>query len=213
MPLQNRIDPAGAICSNPARGEFMGNRGGALHTADQRIVRVQKTKSWIICLTRFKGRRRKLMQPGRYTELFFLDEVSALAAGHRPCFECRRKDAIAFAEALGRSQNAKRLAAPAIDDLLVRERKRSADDSERVVNREAVSSLPDGAMVRLCETYYAVRGGKLLPWSFGGYGAPVDISTLTTTAAVYLATPPSTVAALLQGYRPVFHSRAWTPDA
>jgi len=212
MPLQNRVDPAGNICSVQARGEFMGNRGGALHNGDRRIVRTQKSRSWIICLTEFKGRHRALMQPGRYTELFFLDEVTALAAGHRPCFECRRKHAIAFSEALGLSRSEKRLSAPAIDQLLAPERRRDADAPERIIGQSAISSLPDGAMVRQGETYYAVRAGMLLPWSFSGYGAPVDISTFTT-AAVYLATPPSTVAALLQGYRPVFHSRAWTPDA
>ena len=210
MPLQNRVDPTGAICTNPARGEFMGNRGGALHNAERQIVRTQKTKSWIICLTEFKGWRRKLMQPGRYTELFFLDEVIALAAGHRPCFECRRKDAIAFAEALGRSLGAKRLSAPAIDDLLAPERKRSADSSERIVARSAVSSVPNGVMVRHGETHCAVRAGMLLPWSFGGFGAPVEANTVAASA-IYLATPPSTVAALRQGYHPVFHSRAWKP--
>lgn len=212
MALQNRVDPAGEICSNPARGEFMGNRGGALHTADQQIVRTQKTRSWIICMTEFKGRRRKLMQPGRYTELFFLDEVTALAAGHRPCFECRRKEAIAFAEALARDQGAEHLSAPAIDLLLAPERKRGADARERIIASSDIAALPDGAMIRQGETFYAVRAEMLLPWSFSGYGAPVEISTLTP-AAVYLVTPPSTVAALLQGYRPVFHSRAWTPDA
>lgn len=210
MPLQNRVDPTGAICTDPARGEFMGNRGGALHNAERQIVRTQKTKSWIICLTEFKGRRRKLMQPGRYTELFFLDEVTALAAGHRPCFECRRKDATAFAEALGRSLGAKRLSAPAIDDLLVPERQRGFDDPDRIIAPSAVAPLPDGAMIRQGETHYAVREGKLLPWSFGGYGAPVPFNTLTDTP-VYLNTPPSTLATLLQGYRPVFHSRAWRP--
>ena len=211
MTLQNRVDPAGNICSVDARGEFMGNRGGALHTADQRIVRTQKSRSWIICLTEFKGRRRKLMQPDRYTELFFLDEVTALAAGHRPCFECRRKDAHAFAEALGQSRGEKRLSAPAIDNLLAPERKNGRSSPERVVAQDEVASLPDGTMIRQGETHYAVRAGMLLPWSFGGYGAPVEAYTLTT-APVYLATPASTVAALRHGYLPVFHSHAWRPE-
>ena len=211
MALQNRVDPASNICSVQARGEFMGNRGGALHTADQRIVRTQKTKSWIICLAEFKGRRRALMQPGRYTELFFLDEVTALAAGHRPCFECRRKDALAFAEALGLSRGEKRLSAPAIDMLLAAERKSSADTPDRIIARSTIASLPDGAMIRQGETHYAVRGGVLLPWSFDGYDMPVEAETLTA-APIFLATPPSTVAALRQGYLPVFHSRAWRPE-
>ena len=195
---------------NPARGEFMGNRGGALHTADQRIVRTQKSRPWIICLTEFKGRSRKLMQPGRYTELFFLDEVTALAAGHRPCFECRRKDALTFAEALGLSRDEKRFSAPAMDMLLATERKQSANSPDRIIARNAITYLPDGAMIRQAETHYAVRAGMLMPWSFGGYGAPVAFSALAATP-VYLTTPPSTVAALRQGYRPVFHSHAWQP--
>lgn len=210
MPYQNRVDPAGHICVHPARGEFMGNRGGALHNADQRIIRRQKSRSWLVCVTEFKGRRRKLMQPNRYTELFFLDEVTALAAGHRPCFECRRKEALAFAEALGRSMGEEHLSAPAIDALLAPERKRTPDAPERMITLDAISALPDGAVIQQNGLYYALRGGRLLPWSFEGYGAPMDIDALSGES-IHLATPPSTVAALAHGYGPVFHSRAWTP--
>lgn len=188
----------------------MGNRGGALHSDDQRIVRTQKSKAWIICLTEFKGWKRELMQPGRYTELFFLDEVTALAAGHRPCFECRRKDALRFAEAIGRSQGTEPPKAPAMDKMLDAERRRSADDPARLLTPNAVAALPDGAMIRHGNRFHAVRGGMLLQWSFEGYGAPVGFETLTP-APIYLATPPSTVAALRQGYLPAFHSGAWKP--
>ncbi|MEM5471959.1 hypothetical protein WNZ14_09515 [Hoeflea sp. AS60] len=189
----------------------MGNRGGALHNDDQRIVRTQKSRAWIICLTEFKGWKRELMQPGRYTELFFLDEVTALAAGHRPCFECRRKEAVLFAEALGRSCGTVPPKAPVMDKMLAGERKRSADDPERMIGSNAVSSLPDGAMIRQGATYHAVRGGMLLPWSFEGYGGPLTVGSLDN-GGIYLATPLSTLGALSQGYRPVFHSRAWIPD-
>ena len=210
MGLQNRVDPGGAICFSPARGEFMGNRGGALHSDDQRIVRTQKSKAWIICLTEFKGWKRKLMQPGRYTELFFLDEVTALAAGHRPCFECRRKEALLFSEAFGRSQGTIRLKAPVMDTMLAAERKRGADDPQRIIRFTTVSSLPGGAMIRQAATYYAVREGMLLPWSFEGYRAPVAPSSLKDRP-IYLATPSSTLAALSHGYQPVFHSRVGSP--
>ena len=188
----------------------MGNRGGVLHSDDQRIVRTQKTRSWIICLTEYKGRKRKLMQPGLYTELFFLDEVTALAAGHRPCFECRRKDALAFAEAIGRGWSEGRPTAPTMDHLLDVERRRKADDPSRLLAASAVAALPDGTMIRQGDGFHAVRGGKLLPWCFDGYDAPVGYDTLTPDP-IYLATPPSTVAALRQGYLPAFHSRAWKP--
>jgi hypothetical protein len=210
MPLQNRVDPAGNFCIHPARGEFMGNRGGALHDADQRIVRHQKSRSWLVCVTEFKGRSRKLMQPNHYTELFFLDEVTALAAGHRPCFECRRQEALAFAEALGQSRGEERLSAPAIDAVLSPERKRKPDAPERVIALDAISSLPDGAMIEQGDIYFALRGGKLLPWSFEGYGGPVEIDALSRDQ-IHLATPPSTVAALDHGYHPAFHSQAWKP--
>ncbi|MET0192678.1 MAG: hypothetical protein ABW200_04810, partial [Hyphomicrobiaceae bacterium] len=99
MPLQNRVTPAGEIIATPHRGLMMGNRGGCFHRPDQTLkARRWATRQWIACLLDFKGRRRQLMQPNRYTELFFLDEATALAAGHRPCFECRRASATCFAE-------------------------------------------------------------------------------------------------------------------
>ena len=95
MPLQNRVTPTGEIIATTARGTMMGNRGGAFHTAAQTLThRRWKTKAWICCVIEFKGRHRVVMSPNRYTELFFLDEATALAAGHRPCFECRRADAV-----------------------------------------------------------------------------------------------------------------------
>lgn len=98
MPLQNRVDPFGTIHAVPAHGTSMGNRG-VLHDEQQRIVRPYSTKSWVTCSLRFKGRRRKLVQPGRYTELFFLDEATSIAARHRPCGECRRNRLDEFKEA------------------------------------------------------------------------------------------------------------------
>lgn len=90
MPLQNRVTPTGAVIAAAGRGTFMGNRG-ILHDDTGRIVRASRNRAWLICRLDFKGRRRELMRPGTYTELFFLDEAVALAAGHRPCGECRRE--------------------------------------------------------------------------------------------------------------------------
>ena len=115
-------------------------------------------------------------------------------------------------EAFTGNSDTRRLSAPELDRLLAVERKRGADAPERMIAPDSISALPDGVMIRQGDTCYAVRAGRLLPWTFSGYLAPMDISMLTS-AAVYLATPPSTVAALRQGYRPAFHSQAWTPDA
>lgn len=207
MPLQNRVDPAGNILRDPARGMFMGNRGGPLHNAAQQIVRRQENKSWITCLTEFKNRRRALMQPGRYTELFFLDEATSLAAGHRPCFECRRQDALAFADTLARAQGLEQLKAPQIDALLALDRAVPPDDASRVIEPRQISELPDGVMVRQGATFLVVLNGTLRPWGFSGYGPKVT-NVRDTGETFHLVTPAVTIAALRQGYRPVLHPSA-----
>src|SRR5262249_48070514 len=99
MPLQNRVTPEGDIIATPHRGLMMGNRGGVVHLPDPTPgTRRWASRQWIACVLQFKGRQREVMQPNGYTELFFLDEATALAAGHRPCFECRRGEAEHFAE-------------------------------------------------------------------------------------------------------------------
>jgi hypothetical protein len=98
VPLRNRVAPSGEILATAARGTFMGNRG-ILHDENRRIVRQSRSDAWLICLLDFRGRRRQVMSPGTYTELFFLDEAVALAAGHRPCGECRRTHHRAFIDA------------------------------------------------------------------------------------------------------------------
>ncbi|WP_394690546.1 hypothetical protein [Hoeflea sp.] len=207
MPLQNRVDPSGRIVRHAARGLFMGNRGGALHNADQQIVRVQKSKTWITCLTEYKNRKRKLMQPGGYTELFFLDEAVSLSAGHRPCFECRRQDALAFGAALARARGMARLSAPQIDDLLEADRMIPADHPSRQVSMNRMGSLPDGAFVRNGDHHFVVRSGQLLRWSFEGY-EHVDSAALMNDQSFDLATPGASLEALRHGYRPVFHPSA-----
>lgn len=207
MPLQNRVDPSGQIERNAARGLFMGNRGGALHDANQTIVRTRRTRTWIICLTEFKNRRRKLMQPGKYTELFFLDEAVALSAGHRPCFECRRQDALAFGAALARARCMSRLSAPQIDDLLEADRMIPADHPSRQISMNRIGSLPDGAFVSDDEHYFVVCSGKLLRWSFSGY-EPVDAPARMKKHVLLLTTPNASLQALNYGYRPVLHPSA-----
>ena len=205
MPLQNRVTPAGEIVAAEARGLFMGNRG-ILHDADKRLGRSRwKHKVWIVCVTTFRGRHRVVMAPRRYTELFFLDEAVAIAAGHRPCFECRRRDFHAWQEAWRRGNGAG--AAPRareMDAVLHRERIEPGTRSQRRW-RTPLGSLPDGVFVLWQERPCLVAGDRLLPWSHAGYGDPWARPASET---VTVLTPPSSVGALRGGYRPVLHGSA-----
>lgn len=203
MPLQNRVDPFGELFVTPARGQFMGNRGGKIHDEHKRLrKRRWASKQWISCVLDFKNRQRDVW--GRYyTELFFLDEVTALAAGHRPCFECRRKDANEFA---ARWREAFRLDAPPyapeMDEALHGER---LDGHAKRCSRRELDDLPDGAMIVLDGEAFAVRGRELLPWTPNEYGTrkprPHKVSA-------DVLTPPSIVAVLKAGYKPAWHPSA-----
>ena len=172
----------------------MGNRGGRLHRDDQTLGRSRwKNKHWLICVCEFKDRHRDVW--GRYyTELFFLDEPTALAAGHRPCFECRRPAAKAFIAAFPGAPSC----VEAMDEALHRER---VENRLKRLWRARLGDLPDGAMIARDRSAHAVRSGELLPWSFAGYGAP---SPLEPDAIVDVLTPPSTVAALKGGFKPLW---------
>ena len=203
MPLQTRVDPFGELCAVPARGLFFGNRGGRIHGHDRSLTRRRWTsRAWICCRLVFKGRHRDVWG-NSYTELFFLDEPTALAAGHRPCFECRRADALAFAAAWGRAH---RLQAPPrageMDAVLHAQR---LDGRVKRRHRVPLDDLPDGAMVAQDERPFAVRGDALLPWTFAGYGS---LRPRPRGMAVDLLTPPAFVAALSAGYRPQWHPSA-----
>jgi hypothetical protein len=202
VPLQNRVTPTGEIVADPGRGLLMGNRG-CLHGPDRRLHAARwRSKAWICCVLEWKGVRRDPMPPGRWTALFFLDEATALAAGHRPCAYCRRADFTAFAAGWRGAHERPR--APEIDARLHAER--VDPRSRRQRTRPAVAGeLPDGVMVRHGGTLGLVVGGRLLPWSFAGYLAPVP---LPPAAAVELLTPPATVATIAAGYRPLVHPSA-----
>lgn len=207
MPLQNRVTPEGEIVAFSARGTMMGNRGGALHTAAQKLGRKRwASKQWICCRLEFKGRRRALMQPGRYTELFFLDEATALAAGHRPCFECRRQDALWFATLWAQAcGGATRATAPDMDDVLHRER---VDGSGAKLTFPApIEGLPSGAFVRHGGVPHLVLAGWLLPWTPDGYAPAVSRPTSGLTDVL---TPRSMVAVLSAGYCPSLHASSAT---
>jgi hypothetical protein len=205
MPLQNRVTPAGEIMADPARGLLMGNRG-CLHRADRTLGPARwRSKLWICCVLDFRGRRRDPMPPGRWTALFFLDEVTALAAGHRPCGECRRQDYLAYA---GAWQRAGGLARPPrageMDARLHAERVEPRTRRQRTRPATA-GELPDGVMVRHRGACGLLGGGRFLPWSFAGYGDPV---ALAPGATVELLTPPASVAVIAAGYRPMLHPSA-----
>jgi hypothetical protein len=189
-PLQNRVMPWGAIVADAARGLFMGNRG-CLHDDAGRVRRGYQGRRWICCVTAFKGRRRALMQPGRYTELFFLDEAVALAAGHRPCAECRRAAYDGLRDAWARAFGT-RPGAEEMDRAL---------HASRLGPRPVVplAGLPDGAMVGLPGAAALVLAGQALRFAPSGYGPPVPMSEAP------LLTPPVLVEVLRAGYAPVLH--------
>jgi len=192
-PLQNRVDPFGELVAIAARGALMGNRGGKFHRPDQTLGRRRwASRQWIACVCSFKNRKRDVWGAS-YTELFFLDEPTALAAGHRPCFECRRQEAESFRRAFdGRG----RLSAPAIDAILHRER---LAGRAKGTSAQKIDQLPDGAMVDLQGHAFLVRGDALWTWSFAGYGAP---RKRPASGVVTTLTPPSILQALRAGYEP-----------
>jgi hypothetical protein len=202
MPLQNRVTPDGTIIRTEHRGLLMGNRGGAIHDAARELGRRRwASRQWISCRLEFKGRHRTVMAPGRYTELFFLDEATALAAGHRPCFECRRQDALWFA-ALWASPRAAggRATARQMDDVLHRERLEAGSGKPR--SRSPLSELPSGAMVRHAGQPWLLLSGKLLEWSPAGY---VRVTPAGDGDLFEVLTPASIVAVLSAGYTPMLH--------
>jgi hypothetical protein len=206
MPLQNRVNPFGELLAVPARGLLMGNRGGRFHTDARTLTgRRWASRQWICCVLDFKGRQRDVW--GRfYTELFFLDEPTALAAGHRPCFECRRADAQNFAETWRRAHRLRaRPMAPAMDAVLHAER--LAGRAKRL-HRRAIDSLPDGAFVALDGDAFAVHGNALLRWTPAGY---CERRKRPRRGLLDVLTPPAILAVLAAGYQPHWHPSADAP--
>ncbi len=198
-PLQNRVTPFGDIIAVYDRGIYLGNRGIIHDPATKTLLnRRWSSKAWIICVCEWRGRKREPMAQRSWTELFFLDEATAFAAGHRPCFYCRRPAAEAFRTAFSRDQ----LSAPELDSLL---------DAERLEGRKkrlhplraSWRNLPNGAMVARGDDAFLIYGGQALPWSSAGYGAPVALD-----GEVRLITPPSAARAFRRSYSPVLHPSA-----
>jgi hypothetical protein len=203
MPLQNRVTPFGEIVAIAQRGLFMGNRG-IIHDPRTRTLLSRRwaTKAWITCVLDYKGTRRQVMSRRSWTELFFLDEATALAAGHRPCFFCRRQAAEAFRSAWTIGNGGERPSAPAMDEVLHRERLENG--RKRLHSLPApIDRLPDGTMVAIGMTSYLIAGGRAFEWMESGYRESASMPS-----EAKLLTPPSTVHALSAGYAPILHSTA-----
>ena len=204
-PLQNRVTPTGEIVADPGRGMLMGNRG-CIHNPDRTLgVTRWRSKLWICCVLEFRGWHRDVMPPGRWTALFFLDEATALAAGHRPCGFCRPADHRWFGESWRAAKGLDtRPSAAQMNGWLHAERVDGR--TRRQLTREVVlGDLPDGAMVSYAGAPALRADGALLPWSFGGYGPAVRPAP---GIVVDLLTPPSIVDVLAAGYRPLVHPSA-----
>jgi hypothetical protein len=197
MPLQNRVNPYGEICFSENRGAFTGNRG-VIHNEKRQIVRHFKVKRWIICLLKYKHYQRKVMTPNRWTELFFLDEATALAAGHRPCTFCQRERSIEFRE----HWVAANQTFYGISD-------KKVDAIDNVLHEERISvekpflqidDLPDGVFVEFNKKPYLIFNNRLLEWSFEGYADPVE---KPQNVALKIITPLSTVRSIKNGFQPI----------
>jgi hypothetical protein len=203
MPLQNRVTPTGEIITTPHRGLFIGNRGIIHDPATKTLLRKRwSTPAWLTCVCEFRGRRREVMGGRSWTELFFLDEATAFAAGHRPCFYCRREDANRFRATWEMGNGVCRQRANEIDAVLHRER--LARGKKRLHPLPMpLQELPDGAMVQQGVESYLIAQGRALLWSPAGY-SKVD----GALNEAMLLTPPSTLRAFSAGYRPVLHPSA-----
>jgi hypothetical protein len=207
MPKQNRVNPYGELIFTEARGTLMGNRG-CLHDEDQRIRRSFALRRWITCLLEFRGRHREVMSPGRYTELFFLDEATALAAGHRPCAECQRERYLLFRETWASASPGRRTSSPPsadeMDSVLHGERL-DAEHRKRTHSAQ-VDLLPTGVMVvDSVGAPFVVLEEQIARWAPGGYA---DCIPRPRNCMIRVLTPPSTVRAILRGYTVLVHPSA-----
>ncbi|MBT1700988.1 hypothetical protein KK083_29110 [Fulvivirgaceae bacterium PWU4] len=198
--LQNRVDPFGRIIKTSARGLFMGNRG-VIHNERKEITHTFKHKAWIICLLAFKGRKRTVMTPDRWTELFFLDEATAFAAGHRPCFECRKEDAKRFKACWIQGNPSYHFSMTTsikeIDEVIHRER--IDREKKKVTHQRMPSDLVEGTFVAIDDEPYLFTEGRLHHWTPSGYDNAIAVPEGSMLTAL---TPTSIVNAFRAGYTP-----------
>jgi hypothetical protein len=209
MSLPNRVAPDGSLHADAARGMLTGNRG-IIHNPDAKtaIGRRWTTTAWIACALQWMGTRRDVWGRNRaggktgWSELFFLDEVTALAAGHRPCFACRRAEAVAFEAAFATGNRLDTCNAKYMDTRLHRERLLSRRERPRMLGQADIAGLPNGTIARAGDNFVALLDGKALAWDFSGY-RPADLPH-----EALLVTPDCVVSALRAGYRPQWHASA-----
>ena len=207
--LQNRVDPSGKLHAVADRGTLMGNRG-ILHNADNEIVRPWARKSWVFCLLSYKNiKRAKPFSTGSYSELFFLDEATAFAAGHRPCSYCQRERSKLF-KAVWLDANMpcaehSNIGLPKLDAQLHKER--ALRGGKKVTYQESLASLPKGTIFENNYKFFLVGTNGYLPWSFSGYGSAVDLNPNTMVSVL---TPKSIVATFKHGFQPHLHPSAST---
>ncbi|WP_428001359.1 hypothetical protein [Acidovorax sp.] len=210
MTLQNRVDPWGNLTNAPARGAWLGNRG-ILHNDQKEIIAPWRHKSWVTCQTEFKGIKRKPFSPGQYSELFFLDEATALSAGHRPCAHCRRDRFKEFKSlwqtALSEGAQLNCAAASDMDKRLHSERATRGDG--KVTFQTAFGMVPNGAFIEHGERALLLWQGQLHSWSAHGYSTAGV--TVEPSATVTVITPASTVRVLALGFRPQVHESVQNP--
>ncbi|MCK5874222.1 MAG: hypothetical protein P1U78_09450 [Alcanivoracaceae bacterium] len=207
MPLQNRVDPWGILQSVPARGAWLGNRG-ILHDENKQVVAPWRHKSWVTCKLEFQGRKREIFSPGKYSELFFLDEATALSAGHRPCAECRRERYNEF-KAIWCAANLENgsstdISVAQIDKQLHMER--AVRGGGKVTYRTDFGAVPAGAFIEIGGGAFLLWQGRLHQWSVHGYSpsnlVPSQLDVVT------MLTPASIVRVLQHGFRPQVHESA-----
>ena len=203
MPLQNRVTPTGEIIATPHRGMFTGNRGIIHDPATRTLLKKRwSSPAWLTCVCEFRGRRREVMTTHSWTELFFLDEATALAAGHRPCFYCRRDDANRFRAAWEKGNRVRDVRMHDIDTVLHHER---LDHGKKRLHALLVplEQLPDGAMLQQGEESFLLMQGGALLWSTAGY-----VEGTRELDDARLLTPPSTLRAMSAGYEVTLHPSA-----
>ncbi|GAB5449091.1 hypothetical protein [Gymnodinialimonas sp.] len=199
MTLRNRVLPDGRIVAHPARGTFTGNRGILVAPDGRMMERQWAGKAWITCLLAFRGRKRPLAQPRTWTELFFLDEAVAFAAGHRPCAYCRRKDYLAYRDAFPGAPKAVEM-----DAILHHER---LEGREKRLHPVHMDDLPNGAFIDHDGAPHLVKGGSLFRYAPEGYSPAIP----RPSGPALALTPPCSLAVLSNGYRPVLHATARPP--